>query len=51
MYFYIIIIITLWTLSPAPRALKMQRRIYEPAKNLPRNVLTGKRHELILLTI
>ena len=51
MYLYIIIIITLWTLSPASVALKKERRIYEPIKNLPRNALTGNRHELVLLTI
>ena len=41
MYLYIIVIITLWTLSPAPRALKKQRRIYKPIKKLPRNAFVN----------
>ena len=51
MYLYIIIIIALRILCPGPGALKKKRRIYEPIKNLPRNALTGNRHELIFLRI
>ena len=47
MYLYIIIIITLWTLSPAPGAFEKERRIYETIKNLSQNALTGNRHELV----